>query len=109
MDATTKAIREKLLEVARNGSTITYGELGKAVGLHWRSRRLVDALDVINRHEDGENRPLLTAVVVNAESKRSGPGFFNLAEALGRFDPAKDDERAYWEQERQRVYRHWAP
>ena len=108
MDATTKAIREKLLKIARNGSTITYGELGKAVGLHWRSRHLIDALDVINRHEDGEDRPLLTAVVINAESKRSGPGFFNLAKTLGRFDPAKDDERAYWEQERQRVYRHWA-
>ena len=109
MDATTEAIRERLLEIARNGSTTTYKELGKAVGLHWRSRHLFDALDEINRHEHGGKRPLLTAVVINAESRRPGPGFFNLAKVLGLFDPARDDERGYWERERQRVYSHWAP
>lgn len=109
MDKVAKDVRDKLLKIARNGSTTNYKEIGRAVGLHWRSRHLLQALDAVNRHEHSEGRPLLTAVVVNAERRRPGNGFFILAETWGLFDPAKDDERGFWKQELQRVYSYWAP
>ena len=109
MDAVAKAIREKLLEIARNRSITNYKELGRAVDLHWRSRHLFHALDVINRHELSEKRPLLTAVVVNAGARLPGGGFFDLAKAWGLFDPARDDKRGFWNRELQRVYSLWAP
>ena len=61
-----------LIEQAKNGSTITYGELGQALGVHHRAVRYV--LSVIQDYCLEEGLPPLTILIVNA-SGRPGTGF----------------------------------
>ena len=109
MDADTKTIYEEIKEVAKNGGTVHYSEIAPLIGLDLNSRkdlnRLIDILDGINRSEHNEERPLLTAVVVNKNTKIPGDGFFNLAKKLGLYNGG--DNRKYWQAELQRVHAHW--
>lgn len=66
---------------AQQRSTITYGELGQALGVHHRAVRYV--LGVIQDYCIEENHPPLTILIVNA-SGLPGTGF--IAHDLGNFD-----------------------
>lgn len=100
----TGAIRERLFEVARTGETITYGELGQAVGVTGPriGHRLRPYLDAIDRAEHARGRPLLCSLVVRRDSGRAGRGFFTLAALLGVYDGS--DEEAFWAHERDRTH-----
>ena len=99
-----EAVRDKLIEVAQSRGLATYGELAKISGLAARSvGRLV--LDAISRDEASEGRPMLSAVVVDAEG-RTGDGFFKMAAAVGRARSPDRDE-AFLTTEREAVYRYW--
>ncbi len=102
-----RTIREKLIAVAQRRETIPYSAVGALVDLPAHSRPLFTILDDINRHEHAAGRPLLTAIVVNKEEGMSGHGFFKLAAQLGHHRDG-DDDRLYWEWERDRVYAEWA-
>jgi|TARA_R100000656_G_scaffold109232_1_gene81262 putative restriction endonuclease len=64
-----------LTKLAGNRSTITYGELGQALGVHHRAVRYV--LSVIQDYCLEESLPPLTILIVNA-SGRPGTGFIAL-------------------------------
>ena len=97
-------VRDRLIEVARNRGLTTYGELAPIAGLPARSvGRLV--LDAISRDEANAGRPMLSAVVVDAEG-RTGDGFFKMAADLGRTASSERSE-AFLAAEREAVYRHW--
>ena len=98
-------VRDRLIEVARNRGLTTYGELAPIAGLPARSvGRLV--LDAISRDEANAGRPMLSAVVVDAEG-RTGDGFFKMAADLGRTaSPERSD--AFLKAERERVYEYWS-
>ena len=100
-----KAVRNRLIEVARNKECTTYGELAEIAGLPARSvGRLV--LDAISRDEANAGRPMLSAIVSDSKG-RIGGGFFNLAAKLGRTASPERSE-AFLAAERERVYRYWS-
>jgi hypothetical protein len=67
--------------------------------------------DAINRVERDAGRPMLSALIVKERSRVPGKGFYLGAIDLERATDFVDDaaERAFWESERDVVYREWAP
>jgi len=67
---------------------VPYSDLAwkiKAVHLEAHDQRLFDLLGKISSEEDAAGRGMLSAVVVHKFGDRQpGPGFFELAEELGR-------------------------
>lgn len=51
-------------------------------------------------------KPLLSAIVINKKKKEPGPGFYTLAENLGKMSTGKSDreKKCYWEQEKEKVF-----
>ncbi len=67
--------------------------------------RLSPFLGEISREEDAEGRPLLTAIVTHKTGDMEpGPGFFDLAESLGR---NIEDLTKCWIEEAKKVHAHW--
>jgi len=91
------ALRDRLLDVARRGETITYDELRADLGLEGD---LVPVLRALSESEDDAGRGLLTAVVVRADTGRPGAGWFRLAAERGR---DVSDEDVAWHAERARL------
>jgi hypothetical protein len=92
-------LRERLVEVAAAGDTISYDALRAELGL---IGDLVPALRALSEAEDDAGRGLLTAVVVRADTGRPGAGWFRLAAERGR---DVSDEDAAWRAERERLRR----
>ena len=88
MDAQTRTLREKLIEVAKRKRTILYSEVAPVVKLQAHDFTLFRILDDINRHEHEAGRPLLTAVVVRKEDGMPGGGFFKVARNWDSIAPA---------------------
>ncbi len=89
-----------LVERARHGEVVAYSATGK-------SRAVIGPLlDEINRHEHIEGRPMLSILVVHKGTTDPGPGFIACAEDLGLFRKG-DDQKAFVEAERARVFRTW--
>lgn len=103
MDEETAArvVRDALVEVARDGRTITYDELLERAGGDAREllrSQMAAILRRISTEEDAAGRGLLTAVVVRSDTGRPGKGWFDLAAQRGRRDAVTDPERT-WEEE----------
>ncbi len=102
-------VRRILIERARNRETIAYSELAGAisnVSLPPDSGKLADILREISSEEHAAGRGMLSAVVVHGKGNRMpGPGFFRLAESLGR---DTKDKRVFWSNELERVHENWA-
>ncbi len=93
--------RKYLGAAARERRLVPYMEITKALGT---SRGYIgQVLDELNRREDAKGHPLISAIVVRADSKESSDGFFKL---VGTLRPASklSDERRLWEAERDRVW-----
>ena len=101
--------RAAMIEVARRGRTMSYTELVQKITscyLEPRDSRLAHMLGEISTEEDREGRGLLTVVVVHKTGDmKPGPGFFELAECLGR--DVSDAERC-WVEESRKVYEVWS-
>lgn len=106
MDPVAKALRNKLIRVAKEGGKICYSDLAPLVNMHHRSSRFHRLLGEISEAEHRGGRPLLSAVVINKKFKRAGPGFLDLARGCGRCGGL--DDKQCWKQEIKRVYAHWA-
>ena len=91
------ALRERLVQLAGEGATITYEELRRELRLEGDLVPLLRALSVA---EDDAGRGLLTAVVVRADTQLPGDGWFRLAQERGRNGR---DRRATWNDERSRL------
>lgn len=77
----TKYARKVLKEVvtaAGNGEIITYGELAKRLGQEGKTLCLPNVLGKISEHSYQELGVFLTAIIVNKETKRPGPGFRHM-------------------------------
>ena len=94
-------LRQKLIEVAKSKGTISYLELRPDA-----PQTLAAPLDEINKYEQGEGRPLLSAVVVHKEGDgMPGVGFFTIAWELGQYGGGEADQD--WKQELKRVWGYW--
>ena len=104
------AIHNKLMEVARLQSTITYSELGFLVDLDVNvgsdRAEMGRILGEVSRYEHEAGRPLLSAVVTRKDGE-PGKGFYALARELGMIAP-RASRIAFWSQELKKVYDHWS-
>ena len=94
-----------MIEAARIGTTVTYGELAELIG--WLPVAVgPNALETIGRHEYQQGRPMLTALTVLQEGRVPSDGFWDLAMDLELFYPG-EDRILFWKQESRRVYAYW--
>ena len=85
-------LRDCLVQAARGGSMLTYGEVARRFGIPWSqgaSAALVSALKRIEEENRRRHEPLLMALVVSKTSGMPGRGFF-VAIGIG---PLADSER----------------
>lgn len=103
-------IYQQLKVVARNGNVTTYSAVGELAGLDMRRppdrQRIGEILSAIDRHEVGQGRPQLAAVVIRKGGKLPGKGFFETARSLGCHSGEIDP--SYWERELKKVYQQWS-
>jgi hypothetical protein len=101
-----------LKDVARNGALITYGEIAPLADLNMESQgdrtKMGELLGEISTYEHEHGRPMLSAVVVLAESGSPGKGFYNLARYLelhhGQGELA---DMEFFANELKQVYQYW--
>jgi len=102
-------VYEKLKQVARAGSLVTYAEVASLADsgiTNPRGPRLIRILHEICGCEVQQGRPMLGAVVVRKTDNRPGEGFFREASGLGLFRGS--DKIAFWTGELNRVYSYWS-
>ncbi|MBM4301472.1 MAG: hypothetical protein FJ121_08055 [Deltaproteobacteria bacterium] len=93
---------EKLKEVAGARGTIFYTEVAKIMGITTQNPNIGSIIGRIvgamSEDEHDQNRPMLSAVVVNGENAgKPGPGFLELAEQLGRLEGLTSQEKQdFW-------------
>lgn len=106
-----RTLRRFLIEVARQNRTTTYTEMAEvlrpfsAVRLEPPYSPMHGWLGNVSSFEHEYERPLLSAVVVRADSHRPGSGFFDMArDSLGfRFE----DENSFWTAQREASWETW--
>lgn len=76
-------IRSILIEQARKGQPIAYGDLGLPHDNIVDRNLLSKVLYEISKFEHDHHRPLLSAMAMYAGFKDHGPGFYELAEQFG--------------------------
>lgn len=101
-----------LAEVARRGGTVILPDLAPVVNLKADSPetmpRLIDMLGQIGAYEHFEQRPLLPAVAVDANTGYPPPAFFRLARDLGELHGRGEmEELDFFVRELKRVHAHW--
>ncbi len=101
----------ELINAARYGGKTTYQEIALIAGLPLRGsfmgKEVGHLLGEIAEDEVARDRPMLSAVVVDIKGK-VGPGFFTLAEDLGRLpNNSEEGKRKFHEQELKACYDTW--
>ena len=108
-DAGKEEARKAMIEWAKVRGMITYSDLVKqitSVHLEAHDSRLDHLLGEISSEEDAADRGMLTVVVVHkVGDMQPGPGFFELAQSLGR-DTSNLLE--CWVEELRRVHAYWS-
>lgn len=97
-------VRDILIARAREGRTISYGELATATRLSPQSTQFNAALNGVSRSEEAAGRGLLSVLVVRQRQETPGAGFFTLARELGR---QFSNERVFYLEESERVIAQW--
>lgn len=107
-DEDIERLTELLRAHAKQGKTTPYTPVAQPFGLDMSNpdhRNIFAGMLAqvsIAEHEGG--RGMLSAVVIRPDRHKPGHGFFDLAEQLGLFDSAKDDEEECWIKELNKVY-----
>ena len=101
--------RDVLIAVARRKGRIAYSELAaqiSAIPIEAHDPRMFHMLGEISMEEDSNKRGMLTAIVVHKSGDmQPGPGFFELAQSLGR---DTSDTLSCWISEFNYVHDFWA-
>ena len=107
----------RLIQAALARQTIHYEDVAAIMNLQGKgqhmSKETGHILGEISEDEHNQDRPMLSAVVVQKTGKEKGipgDGFFGLAVDLGKLDPNATDQgkRQFWENELQDTYTQWA-
>ena len=108
-DAGKEEAREVMIERAKVRGMIPYSDLVEkitSVRLEAHDPRLFHLLGEISSDEDAAGRGMLTVVVVHKTGDmQPGPGFFDLANSLGR---DTSNLLQCWVDELRRVYAYWS-
>ncbi|HTB31225.1 MAG TPA: hypothetical protein VK808_04315 [Bacteroidia bacterium] len=87
-----KEIREKLIEIARLKSTLSYSKLNEQLSLGYdfandHHRELIgEELGEVSKFELQKGRPLLSVLIVHENDRIQGDGFYKLCQELGYGD-----------------------
>ena len=105
-------IYELLKATARAGRLVAYGEVAPLARLHMESQadrnQLAQFLGEISEHEHAEGRPMLSAVVVLADTQIPGKGFFTLAKHLDKYHGNSNiQDLEFFAEEVRRVHDYW--
>lgn len=103
-----KEMRQVLIERAKVRGTIPYSELVSKITIELspESYALATMLGEISSEEDATGRGMLTVIVVHKYGDmQPGPGFFELANELGR---DTSDILKCWVEELNKVHSHWS-
>lgn len=106
-------VRAALMEAARDRRLLTYPDVASIMGLprsgYYMGSKVGAMADAINRVERDAGRPMLSALLVQTQSRRPGEGFYACAIQLGVVTRFADEasKRAFWEAERDKVYAYW--
>lgn len=109
-DSAKSETREILIQIAsrRGGGVLSYSDLAariRSIAFQPDDRSFHHLLGQISVEEDGAGRGMLSVVVVHAGGDfRPGPGFYALAQELGR---DTRDREEFWIKESSRVYAAW--
>ena len=108
-DKAKEQAKDVLVGVARRKGRIAYSELAaqiSAISIEAHDPRMFHMLGEISSKEDTEGRGMLTAIVVHKSGDmQPGPGFFELAQSLGR---DTSDTLTCWVNEFNFVHDYWA-
>lgn len=103
-------LREMLLEIARSEKVSSYQPIGKLFGLDMRNpshrRRIGELLADVSRFEVAHGRPMLSSVVVQADTSMPGQGFYTLGLELDLVR-LNEDEMAFSVRQLNEVFAHW--
>ena len=105
------AVAEDVIRThAARGETVTYGEINEAIEAETGEKVGYSLpgmlLDDLNERTWNRTGVAMSAVVVNAETGKPGPGFLKLLERHG-LDVGSDDDAGAVAEEQQRVFE-WA-
>ncbi|MCD6215317.1 MAG: hypothetical protein J7J46_10195 [Candidatus Desulfofervidus sp.] len=120
-----KKAHSVLINVAKNKSLITYGEVGSKIGLNpgseWFQLKIAAIVGACSEYENAKGRPLLSSIVVNQETRKPGLGYWGLqgiplhlqkeiriwsTEAEEVWNEPERIE--FWASEVNKVYKYWA-
>ena len=109
---TYNSIYSKLVETAKNKSTISYVDLALAARLPARGEYMAETLSAVLREIALEcinkEQPVLPALVLKGGDDLPGNGFFvMMGELLGRSFAETEDRYSYWEATTQSIYSYW--
>ena len=103
------AFVEYLRNKARKRELVTYREIASLLGIDTGNEyfgiHVGRVLDSLNRSEFGQSRPLISAIVVSADSGQPGSGYYGCARDLRRYRGDDFEERA---REVGRVHDYWS-
>ena len=81
-----QAVYDRLLEAARAGEFVHYGELAKMLGIDMDNphfgAQVGKVLGRISEDEVAAGRPMISAIVVSKDTMLPGGGFFKLGQEL---------------------------
>jgi hypothetical protein len=103
-----------LIRAAESRSTVYYRDIADLMGLshvgNYMGLMTGKLLGEIVEREHSFGRPMLSAVAVSSTTELPGSGFYGLAELLGLIPEgaSTQEQRAFWERERDRVYEEWS-
>lgn len=104
-------LRAHLEKIARQGGTITYQALAKALGLQppHTIQQVALALEELMHEDARAQRPFIAALVVSRRPPHlPRSGFFECAAALGRFRTEEGEPADFHARELQRVHQQWS-
>jgi hypothetical protein len=115
-DHAVKQCRDLLETWARRGYVGTYSEVARAVtAIPWpdgphthEGSQIGMLLGEVAVSEWLQDRPLLSAIVVQAGTGVPGRGFYKLAHELGLLSTRNEDfDQIFWAKERDRCLKYW--
>lgn len=109
-----RILYDELVRLAKSQNLAAYSDVAPLVGLSMDNNvdrnEIARLLREIAIHEDGEGRPMLSALIVHrGDDNNPGEGFFGVAQELGHFNGTRDSiaKLTFWTNQVTQVHNHW--
>ena len=106
-------IYDRLQEIAKSLGTITYSDIAPLANLSMDNEDDRNAISIIleeiAKHEESNQRPMLTAVVIHREDNIPGEGFFQIAQKFARYNGSRNQNNRlrFWIDALNSVHEYW--